>query len=83
MMVSRGRGGLSSHILSTKFSAIATIAMLAPDNACVTITHHPLMVTHSPYYICHIILIITHCYELRTHLQTHPPADINNESIPT
>ena len=41
MITSRGRGGLSSHILSTTFSAIATIAMLAFDNAYVTITLHP------------------------------------------
>ena len=36
MATLRGRGGRSSHILSTRFSAIPTIAMLTFDSACVS-----------------------------------------------
>ena len=60
--------------------------MLASDNAYVTVTLYLLMVTQSsyvPYYTSQTILS-SNIYMIReTHPLTHPPADINDESIPT
>ena len=49
----RGRGGLLLHTLSTRFSLVATMAIIAFDNACGSIS-----VFTYPEWFYHLVIFV-------------------------